>query len=52
MKSHNIDLRTEEYVSIYFHRLEGKKDLTVWQDGKGNLIVNYDNKRVIDERVA
>jgi hypothetical protein len=50
MKDHTIDLRTTEYTTVYFHRIPGEKNLTVWQDGKGNLIVNYDNKRVVDER--
>jgi len=47
-----VRILENKYVRIDVERLDfRKKRLKIFQDGKGDLIVEYDNKRVVDERV-
>ena len=47
-----VDLRNEFYNTVYFRRAFGKKRLTIWQDVGGNLIIDYGNMRIVDERIS
>ena len=49
----DVVILEDKYLRINIRRLvPDKKRIKIIQDGKGDLIVEYDNKRVVDERVS
>lgn len=48
--AYTVDFEPKEYRTVHFNRANNKKRLRVIQTMNGDLIIEYDEQKIVDER--